>query len=154
MIRALTVVVAVGHADVREEFVLQFRGAVTVGDDGNGLLATEFPTTVSGPNVHYVLMLENGCPAAGRPCPPPVSGLTVTLNDDIVFQNDDHFSEARSEVALNDVGVDDNSLVLAARGAPGSSARVRVLAVRETGNCAPCYGTAQATPTAYTSMQF
>jgi hypothetical protein len=148
VIRALTIVITVG-VDAGEESVLQFRDTVAVGADGNGILSAEFPTTVSGPNVRYVLAIENG-----RADPPPVNGLTVTLNEDIVFQNDDEFSEEHAEVALNGVGLDDNRIVLAARGAAGSSARVRVLAVRDTGSCTPCHGTTEEAPTAHISMRF
>ena len=66
---------------------------------------------------------------AVRPCPAPVRGLTVTLNEDVVFQNDDEFREARLQIPLNPDEADDNSLVLAAKGAPGSGARVRILAL-------------------------
>jgi hypothetical protein len=109
-----------------------YRGAVTVGADGNGVRADRFATTVAGRDVRYVLLIENGCAGTdpARRCPAPVRGLTVTLNDDVVFQNDDEFSKARLQIPLNPVETDLNSLVLAARGAPGSGARVRILALR------------------------
>ena len=85
-----------------------------------------------GTNVRYALLIENGCASSepARPCPPPVTGLTVTVNDDVVFQNDDAFTKARSEITLNPAGTQLNSLVLAARGAPGTAARVRIIAIR------------------------
>jgi hypothetical protein len=98
------------------------RGAVTVGEDGNGVRSGRFATTVGGGDVRYVLVVENG--------PAPVSGLTVTLNEDVVFDARGPFTTVRRQVALNPVGADDNALVIAARGAPGSAARVRILAVR------------------------
>ena len=112
---------------------LLYRGAVEVGADGNGVRAARFATTVAGRDVRYVLVVENGCAGSNavRPCPAPVRGLTVTLNEDVVFQNDDEFREARLQIALNPDEADDNSLVLAAKGAPGSGARVRILALRD-----------------------
>ena len=86
-----------------------------------------------GKNVRYALLIENGCASSdpARPCPPPVTGLTVTLNEDVVFQNDDAFTKARSEITLNPAGTQLNSLVLAAKGAPGSAARIRIIAIRQ-----------------------
>ncbi len=109
-----------------------YRGAVTVGADGNGVRADRFATTVAGRGVRYVLLIENGCAGTdpARRCPAPVRGLTVTLNEDVVFQNDDEFRKARLQIPLNPVETELNSLVLAARGAPGSAARVRILAIR------------------------
>jgi hypothetical protein len=111
---------------------LLYRGAVEVEEDGNGVLADRFPTSVAGRNVRYVLLIENGCAATdpARRCPAPVGGLIVTLNEDVVFQNDDEFRKARLQIPLNPVETELNSLVLAARGAPGSAARVRILAFR------------------------
>ena len=56
--------------------------------------AARFATTVAGKDVRYALLIENGCASSdpARPCPAPVRGLTVTLNDDVVFQNDDAFT--------------------------------------------------------------
>ena len=108
-----------------------YRGAVEVGPDGNGVRAARFATTLAGRDVRYVLQIENGCaptdPAGA--CPAPVRGLTITLNEDVVFQNDDTFSKARLTIPLNPVDTNDNSLVLAAKGAPRSAARVRILAL-------------------------
>jgi len=48
---------------------------------------------VAGSDVRYVLLIENGCSGiqsdSVRPCPAPVRDLTVTLNNDVVFQNDE-----------------------------------------------------------------
>ena len=106
-------------------------GAVEVGADGNGVRAARFATTLAGRDVRYVLLIENGCAATdpARGCPAPVRDLTITLNDDVVFQNDDTFSKARLTIALNPVDTNDNSLVLAAKGAPRSGARVRIIAI-------------------------
>ena len=111
---------------------LVHRDRVAVEEDGNGVQAARFATTVAGKDVRYALLIENGCASSdpARPCPAPVRGLTVTLNDDVVFQNDDAFTKARSEITLNPAGTQLNSLVLAARGAPGSAARVRIIAIR------------------------
>jgi hypothetical protein len=107
--------------------------AVAVGEDGNGVAADRFATTVAGSGVRYVLVVENGCaeadPLAGL-CPAPVTGLTITLNDDVVFENSEPFTTVRQEIVLNPVAGELNSLVLAAHGAPGSAARVRIVAVR------------------------
>ena len=94
--------------------------------------SARFATTLAGNDVRYALLIENGCATSdpARTCPAPVTGLTVTLNEDVVFQNDDAFSKARSEITLNPAGTQLNSLVLAARGAPDSAARVRILAIR------------------------
>ena len=115
---------------------LLYRDAVKVGADGNGVLAASFATTLSGPRVHYVLLIENGCrPAdvgdATKPCPPPVGRLTVTLNGSVVFETEDTFTKFRHEIALNAIQAADNQLVIAAGGSPRSSARVSVVAVRE-----------------------
>jgi hypothetical protein len=77
------------------------------------------------------MIIENGCPPnAPDPCPPPVGAASITLNGSVVFQNDDVFRFERVEVALNPVGGDPNNIVIAATGAPGSAARVAVLALR------------------------
>ena len=87
--------------------------------------AARFATTVGGRDVGYVLLIENGCVSTDRlrRCPAPVRELTVTLNDDVVFQNEDVFKVARREVALNAVGADDNTLVIAAKKLPLRSSR-------------------------------
>jgi hypothetical protein len=111
------------------------RDRVAVGKDGNGVQSARFATPAGGRDARYVLLIENGCANTdptdpARPCPAPVRGLTVTLNNDIVFENDDEFRKARREVALNPAGVDANTLVLAAKGDPRSAARIRILALR------------------------
>jgi hypothetical protein len=107
------------------QHILQFRGQVTVGNDGNGVLAATFATTADGPETRFVLYIDD---ALGTGVP---SGVSIALNGDVVFQNDDtiQFPE-RVQVALNPVGGQRNDIVLTARGAPGTAARVAVLAVR------------------------
>jgi hypothetical protein len=131
MFRVLTILAAiaalavsaapVARAGGREVEVLG-RDAVTVEEDGNGVRSDRFATAVGGSDVRFVLVVENGSA--------PVSGLAVTLNDDAVFDGSGAFTRVRRRVALNPVGAEDNALVIAARGAPGSAARVRILAVR------------------------
>src|SRR5262245_35118135 len=57
------------------------RDRVVVGEDGNGVQSARF-ATVGGPDVRYLLLIENGCAGtdptgSARPCPAPVTGLTV-----------------------------------------------------------------------------
>jgi hypothetical protein len=111
-----------GPADTGAEVSLLYRGAVTVGADGNGVVAATFATTLSGPLVRYVLVVENG--------QAPVGAVTVTLNGDVVLDRKEAFAEVRKDVVLNPIGADDNTLVVAAHGSAQSSARVAVLAVR------------------------
>ena len=111
------------------EHVRQFRDQVVVGSDGNGVVAGRFETTVRGPEVRYVLYIDDALGTGVSP--PPVRGLTITLNEDVVFQNDDELPDSvRVQVPLNPVGPELNSILVAARGMPGSAARVSVLAVR------------------------
>jgi hypothetical protein len=117
------------------QHILQYRGRVVVGEDGNGVSSARFPTTVARRTVRYFMLIENGCAdtdaqTSEDPCPAPVRGLTVTLNEDVVFQNDDEFRSERVQVRLNPLGNQLNSLVMAARGAPGSGARLAIFAVR------------------------
>ena len=107
-------VAATDESNAGAQVGLLYRGAVEVGADGNGVRAARFATTLAGRDVRYVLQIENGCAPTDPPgaCPAPVRGLTITLNDDIVFQNDDTFSNARREIALNPVDTNDNSLIL------------------------------------------
>ena len=72
------------------------------------------------------MLIESGHSAddpPDAPAPSPVRGITVTLNDNVVFQNEELFRSERVEVALNPIGPQLNSIVLAARGNP-----VRLLA--------------------------
>jgi len=126
-------VAATDEPDAGAQVSLLYRGAVKVGEDGNGVEVGSFPTTLGGIAVRYVLVVENGCTGTDPVrCPAPVSELTVTLNDEVVFQNDDDFAEARRRVALNSVEAEDNQLVIAANGAPRSAARVLIIAIRHT----------------------
>ena len=117
-----------GEGDHPLEHLLQFRGTVVVGNDGNGALAAQFPTTVEGEAVRYVLVLESGCAAAT--CPPQVESIQVTLNDEVVFQAGAPFTLERVPVPLNDVGGEVNRLAVAAAGPPGAAARAAILALR------------------------
>lgn len=109
--------------------LLQFRDQVVVDSDGNGALAATFPTTVAGPEVRYVLYIDNA-PGAGV-SPPTVSHLAVSLNEEVVFQSDAEVPDpVRVEVALKAAGGGPNRILLTAHGVPGSAARVTVLAVR------------------------
>jgi hypothetical protein len=129
---AILPAVAVAGDDAQPvEHLLQFRGAVVVGADGNGVLAASFPTTVEGENVHYVLQVETGCPAdGGNPCPAAVGSIRVTLNDEVVLSDGNPPSVTRVPVALNAVNGASNRIVAAAGGAPASAARVTVQAIR------------------------
>jgi hypothetical protein len=113
------------------EPVIQYEGDVVVGSDGNGVTAAQFPTTVDGKQIRgYVLVVENGCKLDAPKCKfPLVSGLTITLNDDIVFEGASPATRETLEVALNPVGTEQNSIVLAANGESGSRARVHIAAI-------------------------
>lgn len=110
---------------------IEFRAPVEVGADGNGVLAAQFPTTVGGEDVRYFLIVENGCESDPTltPCPAPVESLSVTLNQEVVFDMQGPFGHERVPVALSALG-SGNSIAAAATGQPGSAARVTVLAVR------------------------
>src|SRR5688572_30542011 len=105
------------------EHLRQFRDQVVVDSDGNGVLAARFPTTVDGPEVRYVLYIDDP-PVLGEPggtgvSPAPVRRLTITLNEDVVFQSDDERPDpVRVQVALHAAGGELNSIVLAASGPP------------------------------------
>ena len=115
---------ATGGADSPMQRLVQFRGRVMVETDGNGVLADHFPTTADGPEARYLLYIDDTLGTGVR-------GLTVTLNDDVVFQNDDELPDpVRVEVALNPVGTELNSIVVAARGEAGSVVGVSVVAIR------------------------
>jgi hypothetical protein len=98
----------------------------------------QFPTTVEGELVRYVLLIQNGCAredgtgplGTEEPCPPPVGALQITLNEDVVFQTADEFSFQRVQVALNPEGGYQNKLIATAKGRPGSVARFTILALR------------------------
>jgi hypothetical protein len=115
---------ATGGEDSPMQRLVQFRGRVVVETDGNGVLSDRFQTTADGPEVRYSLYIVHGLGTGVR-------GLTITLNDDVVFQNDDELPDSvRVEVALNPVGTELNSIVVTARGEPGSTAGVSLVAVR------------------------
>jgi len=113
--------------------VVEARDDVTIGLDGTGVKAITFPTTVAGDDVHYVLVVENGCDVrpAGRRCPPPAESATVTLNEDVVLQSD-ALAEGRQtlEVALNVTDGTSNTIIFAVKGTPRAGLRFAVLAVR------------------------
>lgn len=110
--------------------VLQYEGDVLVENDGNGVTAAQFPTTVDGNKTRYVLVVENGCKLGVPKCKYPlVTGITITLNDDVVFDGAAPGTRETLEIALNPVGSEENSVVLAARGEPGSRARVHIAAI-------------------------
>lgn len=117
--------------------LLQHQQRVVVGADGSGASAARFPTTVGGEDVHYVMLVETGCPADDpastgntEPCPPPVNSLQITLNDDVVFQTTDMFRIERVRVALNPVGGELNSVVMTAGGVEGAAARLAIFALQ------------------------
>jgi hypothetical protein len=115
---------------------LQYAGRVLVGADGNGATTAEFPTTVAGESVHYFLLVDNGCapsptptPAVEEPCT-PVSSMTISLNEHVVFQTNEAFIHKSVEVALNRPDGVRNVIVLTAAGTAGSGARAAVVAVK------------------------
>jgi hypothetical protein len=120
--------------------LMQFRGRVLVGDDGNGVLSAAFPTKLEGEGLRYTLVLENGCrepveppPEPVRtdeapPCPAPTNGIEVTLNGEVVLQTTDRYHAERVQVALNPVGGEQNRIVAAAVGEPGTGARIAIIA--------------------------
>ena len=123
---------APGDENPPMQLLVQFPArVVVVGNDGNGVVSRQFPTTAEGPEVRYVLYIDDALGTGGHPAPPRVRGLTITLNDDVVFQNDEELPPSvRVEVPLNPVGTQLNSIILAAKGEPGSAARVASVAVR------------------------
>lgn len=129
-------VAATDEPDAGAQVSLLYRGAVKVGEDGNGVEVGSFPTTVGGRDVRYVLAVENGC-AGTDPvrCPAPVRELTVTLNDDVVFQEDEGFTLARHDIALNAIRAEDNRLLITASGSAFSGARVSIFAVQHDTSC-------------------
>lgn len=121
-----------GEAGHPFEHVLQFRGTVVVGNDGNGAFSAQFPTTVEGEAVHYVLAIDNDC-GFGAPAPscrPPVTTIRVSLNNEVVFETAAPFTQERVPVPLNDVGGGPNAILVTASGPAGAGAQVAVLAVR------------------------
>ncbi|HEY7160773.1 MAG TPA: hypothetical protein VH815_05910 [Acidobacteriota bacterium] len=112
------------------ETVIQYEGDVLVGNDGNGVTTEVFATTLDGAKTHYALLLENGCKLGTPKCKfPLVSAITVTLNDDVVLQEDASDTRETVEVALNPVGSQPNSVIITARGTPGARARVHIVAI-------------------------
>jgi hypothetical protein len=112
------------------EHRLVFRGGVRVGLDGNGVRAATFGA-LSSAHVRYGVVIENGCRPSDpsrRSCPPPVRTLTVTLNDEVVFQSDDEFRIQRVVLPRDAVTGDDNRLVISAAGVPKAAARVAIVA--------------------------
>ena len=122
---------AAQEADLPSQTRVQFHAPVVVDGSGQGQVAASFPTTVAGEDVRYFLVVENGCGPSGgsTPCAPPVDTLSVTLNQNVVFDEQGPFGHERRPVALNPLGAG-NDIVATATGAPGSAVRVAVLAVR------------------------
>jgi hypothetical protein len=112
---------------------LAFRGAVVVEPDGNGVTAATFGASSNG-DVRYGLVIENGCRAGGGaspgPCPPGVGRLTVSLNEQVVFQSDRGFEVHRAALPRDAVAAAGNRLVITATGSPGAAARVAIVATR------------------------
>jgi hypothetical protein len=111
--------------------VIQLRDDVVVEADGNGVLMTEFPTTLGGDGVRYVLGIDNGCRADRPRCKyPTVEWLHVTLNGYTVYDAaplDDH---ARVDVALVPAAnATPNTLIVIAAGPPSASARIVFAAI-------------------------
>jgi hypothetical protein len=111
---------------------LAFRGAVVVEPDGNGVTAARFGASSNG--VRYGLVIQNGCRAgrgaSPRLCPPGVGTLTVSLNEQVVFQSDRGFEVHRAALPRDAVAAAGNRLVITATGSPGAAARVAIVATR------------------------
>lgn len=109
---------------------VEARGTVVVGADGNVAFATSFPTTLGGEDTRYFLALRETTQMESRPF---VSSIEVSLNDERVLTVDDTTVEfpRRIRVALTPVGGEANTLVVTARGVPGSAARFAVVAERD-----------------------
>ena len=109
---------------------VEAHGTVVVGADGNGVFATSFPTTLGGGDTRYFLALQEATQIEGRVF---VSSIDVTLNDEVVLTVDDTAVEfpRRIQVALNPIGGEANTLLVAARGVLGSTARFAIVAERD-----------------------
>ena len=128
----ITAAAATGSAPVED---VQYEGSVVVGPDGNGWVATRFPTTVAGDGVTYYLDVWMGCGEESgferdQFCPPPVKALAVTLNGEVVFRQASLSTVERKEVPLNLVGTSDNEIMVSAEGQRGAAARFAVVAAR------------------------
>lgn len=117
---------------------LLYRGRVVVGQDGNGVTADSFATTVVGDQVRYVLIVaEEVCRDRGgspppAPCPPPVDSITISLNAEVVLETPFEFERNRVEIALNATAEGVNEIVISARGQPNAVTRVAVVSERPT----------------------
>jgi hypothetical protein len=106
---------------------VQARACVVVGEDGNGVVAATFPTTIAGEDVHYQLLVTNGCSDEGTPGL-SVDTLQATLNGDVVLQR---VGDSRQTVSvdLEPVSGPVNQLVVTASGPAGARASVLVAAL-------------------------
>lgn len=95
----------------------------TVGLNGTGVALAQFDGSPR-PGVRYTLTVENGC----RACAPSVGAIAVTLNDRVVFQRVAAGAFGVQSVPVA-VEAQDNRIVIAVTGVPGSAARVRILAI-------------------------
>jgi hypothetical protein len=130
----LGVAASAAHASAAQpERRLAFRGAVVVEPDGNGVTAATFGAS-SNRDVRYRLVIQNGCRAghgaSPRLCPPGVGTLTVSLNEQVVYQSDGGFEVHRAALPRDAVAAAGNRLVITATGSPGAAARVAIVATR------------------------
>jgi hypothetical protein len=108
----------IAQALVRNETVI-------AGADGTGVTSASFPTTFEGEAVHYLMLIENGFNNR-----PPVEVLQVTLNGEVVFQNEVLGTFEKIEVEPLPSGGGLNQLTIEAHGPHGSGARVKILALQ------------------------
>jgi len=107
----------------------QYRGQVLVGADGTGAVAANFPTTVAGEEVRYVLLVQNGraIASSGKTKKAKyVLEMGITLNGDVVFLSNSEFTTATVLVALN--AATPNSIAVTATGPSESAAIVSIVA--------------------------
>ena len=104
-------------------------GSVRVGNDGNGAFAATFDAPA--PDLSYLLVVDNGCrsadPGEETPCPAPVSEISVSLNEQVVFERDDDFTRASTRLS-GPISSQDNHMLVTVRGSPGFAAHIRILA--------------------------
>jgi hypothetical protein len=98
----------------------RFRGRVRVGGDGNGVSAGSFEAHAPD-RMRFVAVVVHG--------PVAVDSLSLTVNATPVLVSEDDLP-GRVPIPEGVIQDGDNNVVLSARGAPGSTARVTILAVR------------------------